>query len=294
MDNNISIISQILNNSIDINNLTLEQYRKNFHLYPSMKEAKAPGYVAHHPIPIDIQKKEIEEKYNIKFHNGRIGRREFLISEYPYNDSCYRMTNFEHILDHYLMAKELGGEYIKLYDKMKAAAFIKLCPIEQETLENMKDWADMVEKGRKSNSRTTKAYFDNMSPEQKEELRANRKKALSTPEARKHNSEAQIRFYQSLSPEEKEERRKFHKDISNRPDVKLKMSAGQKRRFSSLTEEEYQDWCDLNKKAQRTPEAKEKREKLSKSYWKMKEQGYPYNWQQFKKEYANGMYHLFD
>lgn len=292
MDNNISFISQILNKSVDINDLSLEEYRKNFYLYPSMKEARSKGYVAHHPVPIDIQKREIENKYNIKFPRGDKGRREFMSSSYPYDDSCYRMTNFEHMLDHFLMARELGGEYIKIYDRMRHYTFNSLCPFEQETLENIKDWADMVDKGRKSNSRITKAYFDNMTPEEKEELRALRKKSLSTDEARKHNSEAQIRYNQSLSKEEREQRNLIQKRALTTPEAKKNISRAQKKRFSSMTPEEKEILSQRYRESQRTPESIEKRNNLSKSYWKMKEEGYPYNWQRFKKEYSEGKYHF--
>jgi len=238
MNNTLSSIPDWMKNVESLDSLTLEEFRSHFKLYPTLKEAQAKGYVAHHPVPIDLQRRKAEEKYGMKFGVGAKGRNKFIHSGIPYDDSCYRMTYFEHILDHYLMAKELGGEYVRLFDKMKQYAYSRIGKDEKITLESIKGWAESVEEGRESNSRTVKDYFDNMTPEQKEELRASRRRSLGTPEARKHNSEAQIRYNQSLTEEEKEERRRKKKEIMNRPEVKEKMSIAQKRRFSSMTKEE--------------------------------------------------------
>lgn len=78
-------------------NLTYESYTKSFTIYPTVEEARSPGFQAHHINLISLQ-----EGTRITAEDHR----------------CFRLTPLEHITVHYLLAKERGGEYARAFSIM--------------------------------------------------------------------------------------------------------------------------------------------------------------------------------
>ena len=68
------ITKKILDKEISLESLSLEIFRRGRYLYPSMKEARKKGYYAHHPFPLDIQKRLYEKEHNVILGKGKIGR----------------------------------------------------------------------------------------------------------------------------------------------------------------------------------------------------------------------------
>lgn len=106
----------------EFNALDYDSYIKNFTIYDTMSLARKQGYEAHHIIPKSIQK-----ELNID------------------DDRCIRVTSFEHILIHYLLAKKYGNTYIKVFYLMYSWNNKKCTDIEKITLENLVDWTNLRE-----------------------------------------------------------------------------------------------------------------------------------------------------
>ena len=70
--------------TINLSN-SYEEFISQFPVYDSQYHAKAKGFEAHHIVPKAVQKRE----------QGKV-----------YDDSCVRLTRFQHILAHYLYCKE--------------------------------------------------------------------------------------------------------------------------------------------------------------------------------------------
>lgn len=110
--------------NIDIITTTYDQFLSNFKIYNSPKEARKKGFEAHHIIPKAIQEDNID-------------------------DRCIRLTPFEHILAHYLLAKQYGGDLIRIFSLMVQFNEHKLIDIEKVTLQELMDWGELREEGRK-------------------------------------------------------------------------------------------------------------------------------------------------
>lgn len=267
------ITKKILNKEIPLESLSLEIFREGRYLYPSMKEARKKGYYAHHPYPLDIQKRQYEKEHNIVLGTGNLGRINFQKIFPSYDDSCYRMTAFEHILDHYLMAKEFGGDYIYNFYAMSRYALGKCEPLETFTLMTLEDWASMEEEAKiirgliykeryqssteeekevfsrkckesftperlQRMSEITKNWYSSMSIAEKQDFQNKRIETLRKPEVRSKISQSYKEYYRNLSEEEKKQQINKRKEALNSPEVKKKCSASQKRRFLNETEEE--------------------------------------------------------
>ena len=110
MSNNIShthpITEKLLNNEISINNLNLDTFLSDRIIYPTTKKAKHKGYYAHHLIPIQEQINSYNKTHSNKFSN----RIDFLKNCKELDDRCYRLTAFEHIVVHYLLALQIDSQ----------------------------------------------------------------------------------------------------------------------------------------------------------------------------------------
>lgn len=131
MDNNISISQE------DLDNLTYSEFLSQFTIYPMMKEAQMKGFEAHHIVPVSIQ---------MKNSNFTGTRREFEKSGLL-DDRCIRCTPFEHILVHYLSARDLGSEYIIIFYLMICENFNKLDDCKKYTIQSLKDYALLRQQG---------------------------------------------------------------------------------------------------------------------------------------------------
>ena len=97
-------------------------YIKQFKVYPTMKEAQKRGYEAHHIVPRAMQTEP--------------------------DDRCVRLTVFEHIYAHYLLAledKKAAWVFYEMYNYNSH----KLTSLEEITIKQLKDWARLIEEGRK-------------------------------------------------------------------------------------------------------------------------------------------------
>ena len=122
-----------------ISNVTYDEFINNFIKYPSYKEAQSKGFEAHHLIPISIQKKSGIDRDSSDF-----------------NDTCIRVTPFEHIICHYLMAKDFGNEYIKIFVLMISFNKSKISDINKLTLEDLEYYSYLRECGIKKISEALK------------------------------------------------------------------------------------------------------------------------------------------
>lgn len=241
-------------NYLNLNSLSLQSFRSQFFLYPSFSAAQAPGYVAHHPYPIEIQKRKVEKEKGIRFGKGNKGRKEFINSGLLYDDRCYRMTNFEHLIDHYLMARDLGGDYIVVFEKMQRVAFSRCTPLEKIKIKDLEKWAILLEEGYKKASISQKKFFEEMSEEEYKNYCKKIKEAANRSEVRKKNSEGLKNYHKRMTPEEKEKYREVHKKAVQKAAQKISKTLKEKNR--NLSEKEHEEWSQRQKESHRTPEAR--------------------------------------
>lgn len=180
----------------ELDNLTYSHFLSQFTIYPSYKEARMKGFEAHHIIPISIQMKE---------HNFSGTRKEFEKSDLLDN-RCIRCTPFEHLIAHYLLAKENGFDaYL---------AFVSTYYINSSKInENQKITVDSLK------------YFNEMICFGKNKI-----------------GEMNIERHKNFSEQDKEEYRRYHKEIVNRPGVKDKIRNSVKSFWNNMSEEQYNDW----------------------------------------------------
>ena len=100
--------------------MTYDNFISQFEIYPTQKSAQKKGFEAHHIIPRAMQ-------------------------DTP-DDRCVRLTPFQHIYAHYLLALE-SKEAAQIFFGMYNFNCHKLTSLEQITLENLRDWAEVRETG---------------------------------------------------------------------------------------------------------------------------------------------------
>lgn len=126
MNNKISIhpiTKGLLDGSISLSTVTLNQFRKDRIIYPTMKAAKKKGFEAHHIVPRSLQK-----------------------DSDTFDDRCIRYTSFEHIVDHFLMAKE-DKKYLHIFECMTLFNFKNLMNDEKEILNKCIEYASLRKEG---------------------------------------------------------------------------------------------------------------------------------------------------
>lgn len=109
--------------------MTYQEYISQFPIYETQKKAQAKGYEAHHIEPRALQK------------------------EGTLDDRCVRLTPFQHIYAHYLLALE-NPDAIKVFFLMINRNHFKLSDIDRVTIEELKDIAELREKGREAVSKS--------------------------------------------------------------------------------------------------------------------------------------------
>ena len=251
------ITKKVLNKELPLDSLTLEAFREGRTLYPSMKEARKKGYFAHHPYPLDIQKRQYEKEHNVSFGKGNSGRVKFQKAFPNYDDSCYRMTAFEHILDHYLMARDFGGDYIYNFYSMTKYALGQCTSLERITLNLLEDWASLEEEAKVLQSLSYKERYKNLTEEEKKEFSMKCKESF-TPERLEKMSEITRKWYASMSVEEKQDFQSRRINSLRKPEVKEKISKSYKEYYRNLSEEEKKQQINKRKEALNSPEVKKK------------------------------------
>ena len=137
-----SITQQILDGSISLEDITYDQFLEGRELFPSYWSAKCKGYEAHHYIPVSLQIKE----YNLNHpDNPFVGNKNDFLKLKEANNICYRLTSFEHIVAHYLLAKE-NPDAQEIFALMCSYAEIKLSNNEKEKVEQFKHIAEFRQK----------------------------------------------------------------------------------------------------------------------------------------------------
>ena len=102
---------------------TYNEYISKFKVYPTWKAAQKKGFEAHHIVPQAIQKDSNE-----------------------FDDRCVRLTAFQHIYAHYLLAFE-DKKAAVIFALMVNFNFDKLSELDKITLEQLEDWARLREEG---------------------------------------------------------------------------------------------------------------------------------------------------
>lgn len=103
------------------NKMTYDTFISQFEIYPTKRSAQKKGFEAHHIIPRAMQ-------------------------DTP-DDRCVRLTPFQHIYAHYLLALEDERAKI-IFALMVQYNFKKLSDLEKITLEQLEEWARLREEGR--------------------------------------------------------------------------------------------------------------------------------------------------
>jgi len=217
MTNNISInpenhpiTEKLLNGEINLSEITLEQFREGRIIYSTMKEAQMKGFEAHHINPRSFQK-----NWKVK------------------DDRCIRYTAFEHIVDHFLMAKE-NNIYIELFENMTYFNYQKLIDDEKELLNTCKELSELRIQGKKIRD----SYCH------------------STPEARKNMSLGQRRRFDNETEEERLKRIETTIIVAHKSETIEKNRNSNKNNWLNKSEEEKQEWCNKVKQSHSTEEAK--------------------------------------
>ena len=113
-------------------------YIKQFKVYSTQKAAQKKGFEAHHVLPKAMQKDSTE-----------------------FDDRCVRLTPFEHIYAHYLLALE-NEEGARIFLNMYSFRQKNLTSLEQITLEELEDWTRVIEEGRQKQSESMKGENNHM------------------------------------------------------------------------------------------------------------------------------------
>lgn len=141
-----SIVQKILDGDVKLEDLTLEEFNKDRKVYPTAKKACASGYEAEHIHTAVLQIRRYNELHGTDYKSS--DRKRFTEETGCFDDSCYRMTTLEHIVNHYLKAKK-DPEEAEVFSRMLSYNQFKLSDVEKITLDNCIDFAKLREEGRK-------------------------------------------------------------------------------------------------------------------------------------------------
>ena len=146
------LTSKILSGEVNLESINLSQFREGRVVYPTMEEAQCKGFEAHHLIPLKLQKQKLSGVDFPEIKNREQLRKVF---QDKIDDRCFRYTAFEHIVDHYLSAKE-NTEEEEIFANMVRFNFSKLPTDQKELLEKLKDFSILRDKGHEKTSRRKK------------------------------------------------------------------------------------------------------------------------------------------
>lgn len=256
MDNNIStnpITINLLNGSVSLESITLPQFLEGRNIYPTAASAACKGFEAEHIKTVSLQMKEYNKLHGTQYNN----RNAFVKEVADFDDRCYRVTPFEHIIMHYLKAKESQDELLVFW-RMYNFNNHKLNKLESVTVERCAQLAQLREEARDKISSARKDLLRNMDSEKRLVWIQNAQQGQHTEQGHRNMSEAQKRYRNNLSEERKEELRQQKKCIMSQPEVREKISTSIKQHYASMTLEERNAFCDLRKIARNKPETQRK------------------------------------
>lgn len=249
--------------SSDLDSISYFEFLNSFPIYQSMSKCKKPNYEAHHIIPIAIQK-----------NNGVVK------GDPLFDDRCVRLTAFEHVLIHYLAARDLGGDYIKIFYCMVCRNLNKVSSINQITLETLNEWAKLRELGRIKSAESNKGHIPwNKGVPCSEEVKEKLRKANL---GKKHSEETKEKCRQVMLG------KKFSKEsIQKRKETRLKNGGyklseetKEKIRATLLGRKPSIEEIEKNRQAQL-----ERFKPIKEKYKEYKNNGYSGTWKDFQKLY---------
>ena len=138
-------ISKILTGEINLEDLSLEEFTRGRPVYSSYHKAQCPGFEAEHIHSVAHQIKDYNELHGTNYKTS--DRKSFKEETGCLDDTCYRVTPLEHIICHYLKAKE-DPEEAEIFYNMCARNMKKIQSKERVTLENCVDFAELRVLGR--------------------------------------------------------------------------------------------------------------------------------------------------
>ena len=224
---------------------TYKQYISQFKVYPSWNDAQAKGYEAHHIVPRSLQ-------------------------DTP-DDRCVRLTAFQHIYAHYLLALEDKRAAV-VFALMVNLNFDKLSELDKITLEQLEDWARLREEGRsnpdyvKAVSEKSKMYWSKDGV--KEHHSKKMKQFYSDPENRQMISDSLCRMYEE-HPELREFQSEKFRQMWSDAVYKERMTKKAKETWSR--EDLRQKVSESIKNYYSVEENKQKQVDKSKEYWSSEE-----------------------
>lgn len=143
------VLNKILDGSLNLNTLTLEEFNEGREVYSTYLKAKKLGFEADHIHTSALQIKRYNAEHNTSYKTSE--RLKFAKETGCFDDSCYRMTALEHIINHYLKAKEDPEEAEIFYHMLNHNKF-KLSELENITLEQCVEFARLREEGKKKSA----------------------------------------------------------------------------------------------------------------------------------------------
>lgn len=255
------ITDLILKGQINIDDITSEEFLKDRKTFLTRYKAQCPGFEAHHIIPISTQIKNYNEKYGTSFSS----RKDFEkavggVKGGFLDDRCYRLTYFEHVVIHYLLAKENKTDSV-IFSNMFHVNFSKIKDQnEKEKIESLKNLSLL-----RSNAKE-KLKDRKLSEETRRKISESRKKIIVDEEWRRHISEGNKGHIVT-----EETRRKISEKNKNwviPEEQKLKISNTLKLYYANLSDEERANLSKKRGEACTTrgkPLSEEHKKKISKS-----------------------------
>lgn len=136
----------MIENKLDLimREYSYDDYISGFRVFSTYKEARQKGFEAHHILPVSIQKREM----------GKV-----------YDDRCIRCTITEHIVAHFLLAKERGGLYLSmfyLFFKMAEKKMPENKFIDYVNIKEIEEVGKILEQGKTLYSLSQKELWDDV------------------------------------------------------------------------------------------------------------------------------------
>lgn len=138
------ITEKLLNGQLKLEDITLSQFTKGRKIYNSRRECKCKGFEAEHLISVKLQMELYNKENNTFYFNRELFEKEVGLLD----DRCYRVTPFEHIVMHFLKAKENPNE-ISIFESMVRFNWNKLNTENKNLLENLVEFSKLREEGLK-------------------------------------------------------------------------------------------------------------------------------------------------
>lgn len=128
--------------SEELDRITLKAFLEKFEVLND-DAARQRGFELHHLEPIAVQL----SAYNLQHPENPLTRKDF--RKHPERDQrCILLSPFDHILVHYLLAKEKEEPYLRIFYAMVRQNLPKISEKSSVTLQNLKEWTTLRETGK--------------------------------------------------------------------------------------------------------------------------------------------------